>query len=417
MFGRERGERLWRFAGATADFVLDLVARHGPRLRGAARHLDPGHSFGESGREARGSAYDDWLRSAAHASNISTAASRRDRGHGQLHRRLRRPPGGGAAATVLRSRELARASVADGRRAAARRIARRRARRAGGGWRAIDGPRRGRARGTSSSRPTRTPIGLVPGLARSIVAAEFAADRHGAASRRRCAERSCPNGETLSDTRRVIRYWRLDDAAGCCMGGRGPYREPEPERDWAISRATCARSSPHWPTFPSRIAGADVSRCMSTTCRACIGPTRAADRGVGCQGRGIGWQTAMGAELARIVVDARIRSRLAVLAGCADPVASAEALGVATTIAAYRALDRLGLELKAKLSTDGLRHARGRTRGRIAMLTFNRPKVLNAFDPGLIGETMRRWRRSAQDDAFRPSSCAARVARSPPGST
>src|SRR5216683_2900870 len=29
MFGRERGERLWRFAGRTADVVFDLVARHG----------------------------------------------------------------------------------------------------------------------------------------------------------------------------------------------------------------------------------------------------------------------------------------------------------------------------------------------------------------------------------------------------
>ena len=28
MFGRERGERIWRFAGAAADFVFDLVARH-----------------------------------------------------------------------------------------------------------------------------------------------------------------------------------------------------------------------------------------------------------------------------------------------------------------------------------------------------------------------------------------------------
>jgi glycine/D-amino acid oxidase-like deaminating enzyme len=31
MLGRERGERLWRFAGATADTLVDLVARHGLR--------------------------------------------------------------------------------------------------------------------------------------------------------------------------------------------------------------------------------------------------------------------------------------------------------------------------------------------------------------------------------------------------
>ena len=41
MFGRERGERIWRFAGAAADFVFDLIARH--RLDCNARRADCRH--------------------------------------------------------------------------------------------------------------------------------------------------------------------------------------------------------------------------------------------------------------------------------------------------------------------------------------------------------------------------------------
>ena len=44
--------------------------------------------------------------------------------------------------------------------------------------------------------------------------------------------RILPHGEVLSDTRKVIRYWRLDDQGRLLLGGRGPYREPEAESDW-----------------------------------------------------------------------------------------------------------------------------------------------------------------------------------------
>ena len=61
MLGRERGERLWRFAGGAADFVLDLVAQHGLDCgarratwiqgvhseKAAARDVDPGDPFRE----------------------------------------------------------------------------------------------------------------------------------------------------------------------------------------------------------------------------------------------------------------------------------------------------------------------------------------------------------------------------------
>jgi glycine/D-amino acid oxidase-like deaminating enzyme len=63
---------------------------------------------------------------------------------------------------------------------------------------------------------------------------------------------------------------------------------------------------------------------------------------IGCQGRGIAWQTAMGAELARVAIDPRYDPALPFSALRAIPFHPLKALGVAATIATYRALDRLG---------------------------------------------------------------------------
>ena len=63
---------------------------------------------------------------------------------------------------------------------------------------------------------------------------------------------------------------------------------------------------------------------------------------IGCQGRGIAWQTAMGAELAHLVVDSAYDPVLPFSPVRSIPFHSLKALGVASTIAAYRALDRLG---------------------------------------------------------------------------
>ena len=64
---------------------------------------------------------------------------------------------------------------------------------------------------------------------------------------------------------------------------------------------------------------------------------------VGCQGRGIAWQTAMGAELARIVIDPHYDPVLPFSPVRPHSASSAEGASASPpTIAAYRALDRLG---------------------------------------------------------------------------
>jgi glycine/D-amino acid oxidase-like deaminating enzyme len=63
---------------------------------------------------------------------------------------------------------------------------------------------------------------------------------------------------------------------------------------------------------------------------------------IGCQGRGIAWQTAMGGELAKLARDPRYDPVIPISPVRPIPFHPLKALGVASTIAWYRALDRCG---------------------------------------------------------------------------
>ncbi len=184
--------------------------------------------------------------------------------------------------------------------------------------------------------------GLVPGLAPSIVAAnslQIATAPLPPELRRAIL----PGGEVLSDTRRIIRYWRLDRDGRLLMGGRGPYREPGPERDWAHLVRDVR------DLFPQL---GDVAFTHRWGGRVAVHPDylpklHRPEPGmlvaVGCQGRGIGWQTAMGAELARLVAQPDYVPVLPVTPITPIRFHAFKALGVSATIAAYRVLDRLGI--------------------------------------------------------------------------
>jgi len=60
---------------------------------------------------------------------------------------------------------------------------------------------------------------------------------------------------------------------------------------------------------------------------------------IGCQGRGIAWQTAMGAELARLAINPHYDPELPFSPVRPISFHELKALGVASTIAVYRALD------------------------------------------------------------------------------
>jgi glycine/D-amino acid oxidase-like deaminating enzyme len=183
--------------------------------------------------------------------------------------------------------------------------------------------------------------GLVPGLAQSIVALhslQIATAPIPPALRRTLL----PNGEALSDTRRVIRYWRLDDEGRLLMGGRGPYREAESARDWDHLARDVRRHFPALDDVPfTHRWGGRVAVHVDYVPRL-HRPRPGLLVAIGCQGRGIAWQSAMGAELSRLAIDARYDPVLPVSPVRPIPFHPMKALGVAATIAAYRALDRFG---------------------------------------------------------------------------
>jgi glycine/D-amino acid oxidase-like deaminating enzyme len=151
-----------------------------------------------------------------------------------------------------------------------------------------------------------------------------------------------PHGETLSDTRRVIRYYRLDDEGRLLLGGRGPLAETEAERAWRHLARDVRTLFPALADIPfTHRWGGRVAIHVDYVPRL-HRPRPQMLIAVGCQGRGVAWQTAMGAELARIVVDPQYEPVLTFSPVKPIPMHPLKTLGVGAAIATYRALDRLG---------------------------------------------------------------------------
>ena len=152
-----------------------------------------------------------------------------------------------------------------------------------------------------------------------------------------------PGGEVLSDTRAVIRYWRLDEAGRLLMGGRGPFREPGPEADWAHLTREVAKLYPALAPikFTHRWGGRVALHPDYWPRLHQVRPDIYA--AIGCQGRGIGWQTAVGAELARVSTDASYEPVLPLSPIEPIPFSPLKRVGAFATLTAMRAFDRLGL--------------------------------------------------------------------------
>jgi glycine/D-amino acid oxidase-like deaminating enzyme len=339
MLGRERGERLWRFAGATADTVFDLVARHGLQAEAKRTAWVQGlHSSAAVERAKRRAA--QWQRRGAPVAYLGAKESAILAGTGRylgafVDRRA------GALQPLSYARELCRASLGLKARVHGKTRVTALARN-GARWRA--------ATSTGVSVEADTVIvatnayadGLVDGLAPSIVAAnslQIATAPLSPAQRRAIL----PGGEVLSDTRRIIRYWRLDRDGRLIMGGRGPYREPGPERDWAHLKRDVHDLFPALgdTAFTHRWGGrvAIHPDYMPRLHRPAPGLLVA----IGCQGRGIGWQSAMGGELARLAREPSYDPVLPITPIAPTRFHRFKGLGVTATIAAYRLLDRLGI--------------------------------------------------------------------------
>ena len=338
MLGRERGERVWRLAGAAADVVFDLVGRH--KLDCNARRATWIQGIHSPKAEARAlRRVDDWVSRGAAVAYLDRAQVAAVAGTDVYlggfadHR-------AGALQPLSYARELARAAMKAGARVrSGARVVKLDAQ--SGGWRATIATGESVRAETVIVATNAYSDKLVPGLARSIVtpsSLQIATAPLPTALRATLL----PNGETLSDTRRVIRYWRLGDGGRLLMGGRGPYRDTDVEQAWSHLALEVRKLFPALCDVPfTHRWGGRVAIHVDYMPRL-HRPQPHLLVAIGCQGRGIAWQTAIGAELARVAIDPRYDPALPFSPLKTIPFHPLKAIGFAATIAAYRALDRLG---------------------------------------------------------------------------
>ncbi len=296
-FGRERGERLARFAGGTADTVFDLIARHGmdvPHRREGwiqGAHTEAG--LDDVARRAR-----QWADLGAPVRVLDKDATDRLLGTdrylgGWLDGR------GGAIQPLSYARGLARAALKAGA-----------AIHGGSPVTALD--RTGSDWTVTTAQGARLATervvlctngytgGLWPGLAQTVIAANSfqVATVPLSDNLRRSI---LPEGQVSSDTRKLLLYFRLDHTGRLLMGGRGPFREPRGPQDWAHLERIVGKLFPQLDgiAFDHRWCGrVAITRDYLPHLHE---PAPGLLIDIGCQGRGVGLQSAMGRAIAAYI--------------------------------------------------------------------------------------------------------------------
>jgi glycine/D-amino acid oxidase-like deaminating enzyme len=289
-YGREAGRALAAFVGGTADRVFDLITKHGmdvPYRRSGWIQGAHTEAMVETVRRRAG----EWAARGADVAVLDRAAMADHLGTdkylaGWLDRRA------GAVQPLAYVRGLARAAIGAG--AAVHTDSPVSAvTREGSAWRVTT---RSGASVTAPSVVVATggyPGGLVPGLRETAVypnsfqvATEPLSDN--------LRKSVLPYGQVTSDTRKLLLYFRLDHEGRFLMGGRGPYREPTGPDDWAHLERVVGKLYP-------QLAGTQIAYrwCgrVSVT-RDFLPHVHEPSPGllalIGCMGRGVGLQTAMG---------------------------------------------------------------------------------------------------------------------------
>ena len=297
MFGRETGGRLAAFAGRTADVVFGLIDRHAmdvPRVR--AGWIQGAHTP-ESVELVR-KRVEQWRKWGAPVAFLDRDETARHLGADKylaswIDRR------GGAIQPLSFARGLARAALKAGARIYGNSPVVSLARE-GGKWVATT------AQGArvTAERVVLCTNGytgdLWPKLRQTIIAVnsfQVATEPLSDNVRRSIL----PFGQVSSDTRNLLLYFRLDHAGRLLMGGRGPFREPRGAGDWAHLERVAAKMFPQ--IGAARIAFRWAGRVAVT--RDFLPHLHEPAPGllidIGCQGRGVGLQTAMGQAMARYV--------------------------------------------------------------------------------------------------------------------
>lgn len=297
MFGEEHGGRLADFGGGTADLVFDLIERHGmavPHRR--AGWIQGAHSpEGLAEAEARAA---QWAKRGAPVRPLDKAAIGQALGTdrylgGWLDER------GGGIQPLDYARGLARAALEAGA-----------VIHAGTPVTSLDrteGRWRLGTAGGAAVTADRVLLctngytkGLWPRLEQTIIAANsFQVATRPLTDRER--ETVLPGGQVSSDTRKLLLYFRLDHQGRLVMGGRGPFREPKGAADWAHLERVVGKLFPQLAGIAIQHRWCGRVAVTRDYLPHLHEPAPGLLVDIGCQGRGVGLQTAMGRAMAEYV--------------------------------------------------------------------------------------------------------------------
>lgn len=338
MFGQERGEALVAFAGSTADKVFDLIRAEKlkvPHVRnGWIQAAHTGTALAAAANRDR-----QWRALGADAEMLDAAGIARltgARGYlgGWLDRRA------GAIDPLALTLELARLLTSLGVEIETRSQAVS-LRRENGLWE-IQKPGGKALRAKAVLAATNAySDGLIPGLAQTIVplhSFQIATAPLSAA----LLESILPGGQAVSDSRRILVYYRRGPDNRLMLGGRGRMALPRGPQDWAHLERAMLRLYP-------QLAGVPVEKRWFG--RVAMTPdhlphVHEPEKGlvavVGCQGRGVGLMTALGERLAGYFASGDAKTIPFPLTPIKPiPFHAFRQVGVAAAITWYRLLDAL----------------------------------------------------------------------------
>ena len=304
MFGPDAGERIVEFAGRTADVVFDLIAKHKMAVPHARTGWIQGAHSAEAVEAVRKWA-DQWARRGANVSFLDKNETESHLGTRQYLAALidRR---GGAIQPLAYARELARVAIEAG--AAVHGNSRvTQLFRSSGSWHV----KTERGAEVTADRVVLCTNGytgaLVPKLRQTIVAPNSFQIATAPLSDN-VRKSILPFGHVSSDTRKLLLHFRLDHTGRLLLGGRGPFRERTREADWSHLDRVLQKIFSQLKGVPVEYRWCGRVALTRDFLPHLHEPEPGLLIDIGCMGRGVGLQTAMGAAMADYILSNRLEA-------------------------------------------------------------------------------------------------------------
>ena len=297
-YGEEKGKKLLRFAATTADKVFNLIEAYKmdvPHVRAGwiqAAHSDDGLALAKS-RVAQ------WSKHGVEARLLSKEETA-DRLGTSSYEGGWLDPRGGAIQPLSYARGLARAAIGEGAKiygqSPVMAITRE-----GDSFRVMTEQGKSVLAKKVIMCTNAYAGDLVPGLRQTIVDVNSFQVATAPLSDN-IRKTILPYGQVSSDTRKLLLYFRLDHTGRLLMGGRGPFREPKSEDDWAHLVRVVTKMFPQVKDVPIEYRWGGRVALTQDFLPHIHEPEPGFIIDIGCLGRGVGLQTAMGEALASYAI-------------------------------------------------------------------------------------------------------------------